>query len=328
MSSRPHLAVVAIGRNEGDRLKLCLRSVMNAADVVVYVDSGSSDGSSEFAYSIGASVVALDMSRPFSAARARNEGLARLKAICPEVRFVQFIDGDCEVHPDWLPAACNFLLANPKVAGVSGRLRERWPHASIYNRLCDLEWDTPLGEAKACGGIVLMRREALEAAGGYREDVIAGEEPELCVRLRGLGWLIWRIDCDMAWHDAAMTQFKQWWTRSVRCGYAYAMGASLHGRAPERHWVKERDRAVFWAMVLPVLLVVACLALGPKSAWLALVYPAQMVRLAMRSPLPGMGLSSVDGGLKVVGKFAEARGIVKFWHDKVQGRSPKIIEYK
>jgi len=328
MTPTPQLAVVAIGRNEGERLKLCLRSVLSVADVVVYVDSGSSDGSSEFARSIGVEVVALDMSRPFSAARARNEGLARLKAICPEVRFVQFIDGDCEVNPAWLTTARDFLLQNPKVAAVSGRLRERYPQTSVYNWLCDLEWDTPLGESKACGGIVLMRRDALDDSGGYREDVIAGEEPELCVRLRGLGWQIWRIDCDMAWHDAAMTRFKQWWIRSVRCGYAYAMGANLHGRAPERHWVKERNRAMFWGLALPVLIVGAGFALGLVSTWLFLVYPLQVIRLALRSPLPTQKLRLVDGTLKVVGKFAEARGVLKFLRDKTQGLTPKIIEYK
>jgi GT2 family glycosyltransferase len=328
MTPTPQLAVVAIGRNEGERLKLCLRSVLSVADVVVYVDSGSSDGSSEFARSIGVEVVALDMSRPFSAARARNEGLARLKAICPEVRFVQFVDGDCEVHPDWLRMAQEFLNSHPRVAAVSGRLRERHPQASVYNLLCDLEWNTPLGESKACGGIVLMRREALEAAGGYREDVIAGEEPELCVRLRALDWLIWRIDCDMAWHDAAMTHFKQWWTRSVRCGYAYAMGARLHGAAPERHWVTERNRALAWGLLLPLAIASSALVAPPVALGLGLAYPLQMGRLALRSTLSGPKWSAVDGALKVIGKFAEARGVIKFIQDEWQGRAPKIIEYK
>jgi glycosyltransferase involved in cell wall biosynthesis len=43
------VAVVAIGRNEGDRLKACLRSVVDVAALVVYVDSGSTDDSVAFA---------------------------------------------------------------------------------------------------------------------------------------------------------------------------------------------------------------------------------------------------------------------------------------
>ena len=40
--------VVAIGRNEGERLKRCLKSVSHAAQVI-YVHSGSTDGSLQWA---------------------------------------------------------------------------------------------------------------------------------------------------------------------------------------------------------------------------------------------------------------------------------------
>ena len=75
------LGVVAIGRNEGERLRICLKSVIGQASTVVYVDSGSNDGSEAMARSLGAEVVALDRSLPFTAARARNEGAARLLVV-------------------------------------------------------------------------------------------------------------------------------------------------------------------------------------------------------------------------------------------------------
>ena len=101
-----------------------------------------------------------------------------------------------------------------------------------------------MGEATSCGGDALIRCDALRAAGGYRADLIAGEEPELCLRLRRAGWSIWRIDAEMTWHDAAIHRFAQWWTRSVRSGHAYGEGAWLHGRSTDRHWVKENVRAL------------------------------------------------------------------------------------
>ena len=214
---------VAIGRNEGDRLRRCLES-LSGASPLVYVDSGSSDGSVQLALKLGVNVVELDMSVPFTAARARNAGFRYLRELAPEVRYVQFVDGDCELVMGWAREALEFLENRPDIAAVCGRLRERDPERSVYNWLCEREWNGPIGEVKSCAGNVMQRACALEAVGGYREDVVAAEEDELCVRLRALNWRIWRLDHDMAVHDAAMVYFSQWWKRSVRAGYAFAQG--------------------------------------------------------------------------------------------------------
>lgn len=240
------VAVVVIGRNEGQRLLRCLESVIGQVATVIYVDSGSTDGSPELAREKGALVVNLDMDLPFTAARARNAGLKQVQLGNPEVRFVQFVDGDCEVRSHWLEQAHLFLCANPKVAVVCGRRRERFPERSVYNLLCDMEWGVPPGPAKSCGGDAMMRLDAISQVGGYSADLIAGEEPELCVRLRAQGWGVQVLAAEMTWHDAAMTSFTQWWKRSVRAGYAYAEGAHLHGAPPERHCVRELTRAVSW----------------------------------------------------------------------------------
>ena len=217
------VAAVVIGRNEGERLKRCLASLQGLAQLV-YVDSGSTDGSLQAARDAGAEVVELDMTAPFTAARARNAGAALIDA-----PFIQFVDGDCEVQPGWINAALTWLADRPEAAVACGRRRERAPEASVYNALADDEWNTPIGEATACGGDALIRTEAFLAAGGYRDDLIAGEEPELCLRLRRLGWSVWRLDEEMTLHDAAMTRFSQWWIRTRRAGHAFAEGAWLHG---------------------------------------------------------------------------------------------------
>ena len=137
----------------------------------------------------------------------------------------------------------------------AGRLRERFPDRSVYNMLCDIEWNTPVGETKACGGNAMLRADALTQVGKYREDLIAGEEPELCVRLRASGWKIWRLDVEMALHDAAMTRFGQWWKRTKRAGYAFAQGAHLHGAPPERAGVRQSRSAWVWGLAIPVLAI-------------------------------------------------------------------------
>ena len=237
------IGVVVIGRNEGERLRKCLQSVKKNADQVVYVDSGSTDGSIAMAIGKGIDVVELDLSTPFTAARARNEGFKKLLELVPNLIYVQLVDGDCEIVDDWLETAAAFLNSHDDVAIVCGRLRERHPERSIYKMLCDIEWDTPIGASKACGGIAMVRAEALADVGGYRADLIAGEEPKLCVRLRAAGWKVWRLDTEMALHDASMTRFGQWWKRALRGDYAFAEGVYLHGAPPEQHCVKQSRSA-------------------------------------------------------------------------------------
>jgi len=321
------IGVVVIGRNEGARLERCLASLVGTAGKIVYVDSGSTDASVPMAQGLGVEVVALDKSRPLTAARARNDGFACLQRLQPSIRLVQFVDGDCEVVAGWLLKAQAFLDQHPAVAVVCGRRRERFPQRSIYNQMCDLEWDTPVGEAKACGGDALMRADAFAAMGGFRPDLIAGEEPELCVRLRAAGCKVWRLDEEMTLHDAAMLRFGQWWQRTQRGGHAFAEGAFLHGAATERHWLRESRRAWLWGLGIPAVIAVASLLWGWLGLLLLLVYPLQVVRLARRGHL-----SARENGLHalflVLGKFPEMLGQVKFLLNRLGARKASLIEYK
>ncbi|MFK7753075.1 MAG: glycosyltransferase family 2 protein [Sedimentitalea sp.] len=311
---------VVIGRNEGDRLLACLASLAPQVRRIVYVDSGSSDGSADAARAFGAVVVNLDMTRPFTAARARNAGVAQLTV--GDTDYVQFVDGDCSVVDGWIAQARAYLEATPNAAVVCGRRREEHPEHSRYNRFCDDEWNTPIGPALACGGDALMRLDAVVGVGGYREDLIAGEEPELCVRLRQSGWAIFRLDGEMTLHDAKILRFAQWWKRTKRAGHAFAEGADLHGAPPERHWVGETRRALIWGAGLPLGL--GLLAVLVPFGWLALaIYPLQVLRLARRD---GTGL--VTALFSVLGKFAEAQGALQYYFSKVQGRKTRLMEYK
>jgi glycosyltransferase involved in cell wall biosynthesis len=322
------VSAVIIGRNEGNRLLRCLESLKVQGIQLVYVDSGSTDNSVQTARGMGADVVALDMTKPFTAARARNEGFEQIKRIYPETEYAQFLDGDCEIVNGWIDKSVAFLDQYPEVAAVCGRRRERFPERTIYNKLCDMEWDTPVGETKACGGDVLMRLAAFESVSGFRPSLIAGEEPELCVRLRAAGWKIWRLDEEMTLHDAGITRFSQWWKRNVRAGYAFAEGAFLHGAPPERHWVKESRRCLIWGLAIPVIAIVIgifCLFCG---LIIALVYPLQVIRLSLRNKKELKPLPWLSASFSVLGKFAEAQGQLRFHHSRLLGRVEQLIEYK
>lgn len=317
---------VAIGRNEGERLRRCLESLSSAA-AMVYVDSGSTDGSVQWARDHGAQVIELDMSLPFTAARARNAGFRHLRTMHPDLEYVQFVDGDCQLITGWPETAISFLNSRADIGVVCGRRRERYPERSIYNWLCDLDWDGPVGNVRACGGDAMMRATALDLVGGYREELIAGEEPELCVRLRAAGWRIWRLDSEMTLHDAAMTRFSQWWRRALRGGYAFAQGAYLHGAAPERHRVWESQRAWVWGVWLPF----ACLAVGltfEPWGWAALlIYPLQIGRQIARNrgSLRDRALLAL---FQLLARFPEGWGQIKFLRDRLLHSQSRLIEYK
>ncbi len=250
-----------------------------------------------------------------------------MQEIAPELSYVQFIDGDCELIRSWPAYALSTLEGRADIGAICGRRRERHPDQSIYNWLCDFEWDGPIGEVRMFGGDVMIRVSALESVGGYRDDLIAGEEPELCVRLRAVGFRVWRLDADMTMHDAGMTRFGQWWQRTMRAGYAFAQGAHLHGATPERHYVWESRRAWLWGIWLPVSCLVTGLVYGPWG-WIAwLIYPAQMLRLTVRNagPLRQRALVAV---FQVLGRFPEAIGQIKFLRDRLFGSQTAIIEYK
>lgn len=319
------VGVVIIGRNEGSRLVTCLDSLSEFTPQVVYVDSASTDNSITEAKNSGAHVVSLDMAKAFTAARARNAGFDAITSLFPDIKFVQFVDGDCIVDSNWISTAIDFLNSQPAVAVVCGRRRELYPQQSIYNNLCDQEWNTPIGEAKACGGDALMRVDVLKLVGGFNNLLIAGEEPELCIRIRQAGYFVWRLDAEMTLHDAAITKFNQWWKRTMRGGYAYAEGSSMHGANPERHWVTESRRAWIWGLIIPVMIIVMSFFSFKLGMLMTLVYPLQVARLAMKN---NNHKNWQKAFFLVIGKFAEMIGQLKFLKQKYLNEEISLIEYK
>lgn len=341
----PRRGAVAIGRNEGERLKRCLTALTGEPGAapgaqlspVVFVDSGSTDGSADFARSIGVEVVELDMDRPFTAARARNAGYERLEAL-GGVDQVLFIDGDCELLSGWLPEAVALLDREDDVAAVGGCRQERHRDATPYNRLAAMEWDRPAGDAAAFAGDGLVRATAFEAVGRFNPTLIAGEEPELCVRLRNAGHRIVTLATPMSIHDAAMTRLGQWWKRAERSGHAYAEGYALHGRGPQKHGRQAVRSIAVYGVGLPVMaLALVVLSLvsgwswpGLASAAVALIYPVQALRIARGRQATGDAPRDAlwYGVFTVVGKFAQLIGVGRYLRGRLSGKRQALMEYK
>jgi len=327
-----NIAVVVIGRNEGERLRRCFESFSSSADAIVYVDSGSTDGSVMLAKEMNIEVIELDTAIPFSAARARNEGFAYLLKQHPATQYIQFIDGDCTMVPGWLQQAANLLSGNKNYAAVLGHLQERYPEASPYNRLCAMEWKSAAGDLNnygALGGISMMRASVFKQLNGFNCNVIAGEDSELGVRMALAGHKVTKVEHPMAIHDANMHHFSQWWQRTVRGGHAIGQRAYLNGQSVVQDCVKERKSVWFWGIGIPLFVLIMIIPTSGISLVLLCGYPVlgfRVFRYRQRQ-----GDKQADAMLYaffiVLGKFAEAIGLLKFYLNQLR-KQYQIIEYK
>ena len=280
--SLPTLSVVIIGRNEGERLERCILSAQAIAGwiakEVIYVDSGSTDGSPELATKLGVYVLPLSPGA-FTAARARNLGWRNASG-----KLILFLDGDTILDENFPLLALTELEKETTNAAAWGHRRELCECLSVYVRVRDLDWVYPPGETLFFGGDVLVRRSALESVNGFDETLIAGEEPEMCRRMRNLGWHIQHIDAPMTLHDLAITRFSQYWRRSQRAGYAFATVSARFRGTSDPFWAEEakrnKIRGLFW-LLSPLVALVASVAL--LSAWPFMLWVILLFALAART---------------------------------------------
>ena len=308
-----NIGVVVIGRNERPRLDRCLASIPRGYPTV-YADSASTDDSVVYAGERGVTVVQLEKDRQLTAARGRNAGAQKLLQMQPTLEFIQFVDGDCEIENGWLETAAKFLKSNPAVAVVSGRRREAYPDASLYNTLCNFEWNTDIGEANASGGDSMVRASAFIESGGFRDDQLAHEEPEFCARLRERGWKIWRIDQPMTIHDAAIFRLSQFVRRSRRAGMGMCQALMRSERLKDPAALQILGRAIFWALILPIAAVIGSLITPFFSLMILAVYLIQWLRQSIKAKRSGFVIKDAFavGALTILSKFAELQGAFSF----------------
>lgn len=333
------VAVVVIGRNESAHLRACLASI-GALDYpstqieVIYVDSASTDNSPQLAGALGARVIAVS-GEPMTAARGRNAGWTSTQA-----SFILFLDGDTQVHPQFVRLALAAMAEDPTIAAVWGHRRESAPQASIYNRLLDLDWIYPPGWTEFFGGDVLIRREALASVNGYNPELIAGEEPEMCRRLRGhlhngAPWKILHIDAPMTQHDLRMTHFSQYWKRATRAGHAYEQVSGLFRDTADPFWTPEarrnQRRALFWICLFLAALVAGFIV---RSAWPIVLATGLVLLAAARSAWKVRARSKSWSTLLLFGLHSHLQvipiwiGQLRYRFAKARKRKVTLIEYK
>ena len=324
------IGIVVIGRNEAQHLRQCLLPLTDQTKDLVYVDSGSIDNSVKIAEELGVKVILLDSSEPYTAARGRNTGANYLLEVNPDLEFIQFIDGDSYIVNEWLEEASSELASNKDTAVVCGILTEQSPELSVYNTLFNLEWNKPSGEVSACGGNMMVRAKYFKQLEGFDQTLIAGEDPELCLRMRQQGWKIFKLDCQMGFHDGEMISFWQWWKRAIRSGYVYAEGSWLHGKSPEFYGIRESFRIWFWGFILPLLAIATIWYTHGLSLILLLV--AYLVLCSRVYMFMSKRETSKDALIYatfcIVDKFPQLLGQIRFYLGKLLKWRSKLIEYK
>ena len=335
-SPQPAIAVVIIGRNEGERLRVCLSSVLamnypRELIEVLYVDSSSTDSSVALARSLGVKTIVLE--GPTTAARGRNAGWTQTEA-----PFVLFLDGDTLLNPNFVASAVKHFH-DPKytepLAGVYGNRRETHTADSIYNAIFDLDWNAGTGYSLFFGGDALVRREALAAVGGYNPLLIAGEEPDLCRRMRGLGYRILHVDEPMTLHDLAMFTFTQYWRRSIRTGYAYAEISTKYAKTNDPLWSAESRsntiRGLFWwwGPILAIVVSILFHSIAPFAFFLAvafILFARTAAKVMNRThDLKLLLAYSLHSHLQQVPILF---GQIRFHKQRRRGGNAAIIEYK
>ena len=329
----PALSSVILGRNEGERLTRCLHSVnlswgLEGKAEVIYVDSGSTDGSPQAAGKFGAQVIVLHGGIQ-TAARARNAGWQRASA-----PYILFLDGDTILNPHFVPTALKVIESDLGIAAVWGHRRELYPERSIYNRVLDLDWIYPAGDTDFCGGDVLMRRSALAQLEGYDPGLIAGEEPELCRRLRALGYRIVHIDAPMTRHDLNMTRFSQYWRRATRAGYAYSEVSNRFQGTADPMWLHESRRNMRRGSFWITWLVVSIILLAFRNIWI-LPWFALLIALSVRSAWKGRSRAPGQKTLLLLYGFHSQLqqipilvGQLRYFLNRHSGKQSTRIEYK
>lgn len=216
--TRPRWAAVVVNHDAGPLLERCVRSVLaddSAGPVeVVVVDNASSDGSATTLRALDLGVHVMDAGGNLGYARAANLGIARTTA-----RIVAVLNPDTELRHGAAGALVARLEAEPDLAAIGPRIddatgvhypsarsvpavRDALGHAALgwlvprnrwtrrYRQL-DAEPDTARDVAWLSGAAIWLRRDALDAMGGWDERYFMYvEDLDLCWRLGRAGWRV------------------------------------------------------------------------------------------------------------------------------------------
>jgi glycosyltransferase involved in cell wall biosynthesis len=228
LSECPSVSIIIKAFNEQRHIAASIESALRALagmnGEIILADSASTDQTVEIAATYPVKIVTLRS----AADRSCGAGV-QLGYQYSVGDYVCLLDGDMQLHTDFLPAAIKFLEQNPEFAGVGGMIVERETGNCEYvKRAQAVDFDRLPGEVKKldCGGV--YRRQAIETV-GYLGDrnLHGGEEFELAVRLRARGWRLSRIAVTAIDHNGHAGNPYALLRRRWLTGFAFSTGEIL-----------------------------------------------------------------------------------------------------
>ena len=150
--------------------------------------------------------------------------------------YVYLLDGDMRMMPGFLPHALTFLAQHPEAAGVGGRVVELNTESMEYRERALRAAPPESGEVDRLDGGGLYRRRAIDE-GGYlsNRNLHSYEEFDLAVRLRSLGWKLWRIPADAVTHYGHDVPPYELLLRRWRDRYVFGLGELVRGLPASPH---------------------------------------------------------------------------------------------
>jgi general secretion pathway protein A len=300
-------------------------AIRSAGDgrAIVFVAVGGAPDATAIAKGAGA-VIAEGPERSFTpAGRARNAGYRQLKKIAPHLQYVQFVDAQTALDPDWITTAEKFMARRPEVSIVTGTIR---PPPGLKISAAPMgarDHGDDEGEIQCVfGGSALMRVESFEAAGGFRGDLLTAETVDLCIRLRRRGARIWRLGEGMALCEPA-PKSGGWWAQGRQRGFDNAYCASLHGGPPERIGILDTVLAVLWGFLFPTAVVITALLGAFVATKLSPATPPMLVAGAILAFGAGVFVFRMAASVVVRGVFRASSWRAAF--PAVMGRFPEFL---
>lgn len=205
---------------------------------------------------------------------ARNRGAARGQA-----EWLVFFDADTAPAPDLLdryfeplPAASTVLLAGGVIDEPVG---PEAPAAARYAYLrgtLNQERSFGMGRwAFAQAANIACRRSAFQAVGGFREDIVAGEDADLSYRLRHAGGQLERREAATVFHLARPT-VREMLAQAARHG---AGSAWVNQRYPGAFPSRRLPGLLWWATRFAAAGALRFARTGDRDAWVrGLLEPA------------------------------------------------------
>lgn len=262
----PAVSVVVVTRNEADRIRDCLESVLAAVTPVgvtevIVVDSNSTDETVDIAREFPVTVLRITDSERTGPSAGRHVGFERASG-----EYVLFVDGDMHLNSGWVQDALDRLARDSALAGVDGHLDDEGAAGTV-------------APVEYLRGVALYDAAALSAVGGFDPQLSALEDVDLGLRLRHAGYRLERLPAVVSTHptETGIGERMRRWRR----GYYFANGEVLRKSLGESrllaHWLYRIRLSLFslgWlaaggltvAVGLQLLVVwLACSAVGAAA---------------------------------------------------------------